>query len=305
MGGAPSNQPYIGIVTVTYNSGDVVDEFIQSIRAQSWTNFRLYVVDNASRDDSLERLRTGFAGDSRYREIANANNCGIARGNNQGTSAALADGCDYVLLLNNDTVFAPDLLAGMVAEMERLGARALVPKMLYHEPSNVIWCAGGTFNPWRGYSVIHYGENEVDRGDYDQPRRIEYAPTCCMLIKKDVFSEIGLMDENYFVYMDDVDFCFRALKAGIELWYSPQTTLYHKVGSLTGGMSDFSVLNATRGKVYFIRKHAGWAIAGWLLIYQVLFLTRIFSPTYGWRRFLLLERAFREGCALKLGPERT
>ena len=74
----------------------------------------------------------------------------------------------------------------------------------------------------------------------------------------------------------------------------------HYGRKVTGGMSDFTILNSTRGKVYFIRKHAGWTSAIWLSIYQLLFLKRIFSSVYGWKRFLLLEQAFREGCALKV-----
>jgi GT2 family glycosyltransferase len=301
-----ASSPCIGVVTVTYNSGDVLDEFIQSMRAQVWTNFRLYAVDNASRDDSLAKLRVGFAEDARYVEIANPDNRGIARGNNQGIKAALADGCELILLLNNDTVFGPALFEEMAAALDEFSADAVVPKMFYHDPSHLLWCAGGTFDARRSYSVVHYGEKQPDSAEFSTPKRIDYAPTCCMLIRRRMFDRIGMMDENFFVYGDDTDFCFRAWKAGVPLWYAPKPVLYHKVGSLTGGMSDFSILNSTRGKVYFIRKHTTrLASLGWLLVYQLLFLARLFSPSYGWRRFLLLQQAFRAGCALTVPPAGT
>ena len=297
---AASVGPRIGVVTVTYNSSSVWDGFLESIQRQVGAEFTLYVVDNASRDDTVARVRRAAANDPRIVVIANPSNRGVAVGNNQGSRAALSDGCDTVLLLNNDTEFASDLFARLREQIDFLGADMLIPKMCYFEPKEMLWCTGGTFVPGQAFGVRHYGDHEIDRGQYDNARRIEYSPTCCMLIRRSVFEKIGMMDENYFVYCDDTDFCYRAWRNGISLWYTPEAVLLHKVSSLTGGHSDFTILNATRGKAYFIRKHLGIAKFFWLASYQLLFFSRILSPGYGWKRYRLLQKAFWEAMALPL-----
>lgn len=264
----------IGAVTVTFNSATVLDEFMESTLAQSHSDFVLYVIDNASTDETLKIL-TKYQ-DPRIVLIANPDNRGVAEGNNQGIERALADGCDEILLINNDTRFETGLFATMLAARARHGADMLVPKMMYHDPENLIWCAGGKFDSLRACKTVHFGDLEVDRGQYDTAQRISYAPTCCMLIKSEVFARLGLMDKNYFVYFDDTDFCMRAKEQGVSLWYDPVGVLYHKVSSLTGGeTSDFTIRICTRNKVYFILKHYSAPVAlFWLFVYQLQFIGR-------------------------------
>ena len=102
----------VGVVTVTYNSQQVLPDFFASLWSQTHTNFVLYAVDNASSDDSVQLVRA--EADERIRLIENASNVGVAAGNNIGITAARNDGCEYVLLLNNDTVFSGSLLANPV-----------------------------------------------------------------------------------------------------------------------------------------------------------------------------------------------
>jgi GT2 family glycosyltransferase len=290
----------VGLVTVTYNSASVIDGFMSSVIGQAWSDWKLYVIDNASTDDGVARVRRDGLTDDRIVLIENPKNRGVAAGNNRGIVAALADRCEKVLLINNDVEFGPDLIGGMVAAMARYGAAMMVPKIRFYDHPDKIWCAGGTFNRRRAFSTVHFGEGETDRGQFETAKRIDYAPTCCMMIDRAVFDQIGMMDENYFVYYDDTDFCFRALSAGIPFWYVPSPVLFHKVSSLTGGMSDFSVLNATRGKVYFIRKHFPRWAGTWIALYQILFFTRLFRSNYGLARYRLLRRALAEAMVLIL-----
>lgn len=293
----------IGIVTVTFNSEPVIEEFLDSIAIQTHSDYLMYVVDNASKDKSVGLVRERMGNDPRCIVIANERNLGIAVGNNIGIERALADGCSHVLLLNNDTTFGSDLLSGLLAASGKLNAPMLVPKITFADPSDTLWCAGGRFIPLRGYATEHCGEGEKDSGQYDTARTIEYAPTCCMLIRRQVFEEIGLMDERYFVYYDDVDFCFRALRQGVKLWYSPMPTLAHKVSSLTGGsFSTFSVTQLTRGKVIFMRKHFKQPLRSALLaLYQVFICRRMFSSAYGGlKSFRISQAAFMDGLRVNL-----
>jgi GT2 family glycosyltransferase len=258
----------VGVVTVTFNSAKVLPDFLRCIAQQSHKDFLLYAVDNASTDDSIEILRA-FP-DERLRIIANSENKGVAEGNNQGIQAALESGCRSVLLINNDTEFGPEVMAQLLQALDDNRVDMCCPKMLYFDEPNRIWAAGGEFQPWFGYRVIHLGEGEMDSGQYDQGRLVTYTPTCCVLIRKKVFDTIGLMDSRYFVYADDTDFMFRAMRRGLALWYFPECRLWHKVSSLTGGDSTpFAIRYMTRNRIYFYRKNfSRLAALLWILFYR-------------------------------------
>jgi hypothetical protein len=288
----------LGVVTVTFNSAGVVDGFMASMLSQTYGNFELYVIDNASKDQTLSMLSQ--YSDSRLTVVPNENNVGVAEGNNQGITLALRAECEFVLLINNDTEFGDGLISLMVEALESRNAEMLVPKIMFFEPKSVIWCAGGFFRPWRGLSTGHYGEGEPDRGQYNDARRIEYAPTCCMLIKAAVFEKVGLMDPRYFVYFDDTDFCWRARELDVRFWYEPRGILYHKVSSLTGGSeSDFAIKYATRNKVYFVLKNLGVLRTAYCLaIYQLVFLAKFVFGHDSKRVYLMKQRSYFRGIHL-------
>jgi GT2 family glycosyltransferase len=250
----------VGIVTVTYNSAEVLPDFLRSLWSQTHHNFVLYAVDNASKDSTLEQLRAEQ--DQRLKIKAGSSNLGVAEGNNVGIRVALEEGCDAVLLINNDVAFPPDLISTMLESQQVHGSDMVAPKMMYYEPSNIIWWAGGHFQRVLGYRAVHEGLDQLDLGQRDTAIRAEYSPTCCVLIRREVFAKIGMMDAKYFVYCDDTDFMLRAYKAGLVLYYEPATTLYHKVSSLTKSSdSQFMVHLLARNRVYFWLKHVGRPLA--------------------------------------------
>jgi GT2 family glycosyltransferase len=269
----------VGVVTVTFNSGTVLRGFMDSLLKQEHTEFVLYVVDNASSDHTLKVLSEYR--DSRIVVVRNDTNVGVAEGNNIGIRAAIRDGCTSVLLINNDTVFDSDLLAKLAEGLRKHGCGMIVPKILFFDQPDRIWSAGGYFSALRGSSG-HFGHGEKDEGKFDQPRAVNYNPTCCMLIEREAFDRVGLMDANYFVYCDDTDFCWRAHRAGIKLFYLPSARLLHKVASLTGGSeSEFSIRYGVRNRVYFLLKNLSfWKNVFYLPTYQVYILVK----------YLLLQR---------------
>jgi GT2 family glycosyltransferase len=266
----------IGVVTVTYNSSSVLPEFIHSLEQQTHRDFLLYVVDNASRDDSRDQLERW--GDPRLILISNQENLGVAAGNNQGIRAALDSGCEYVLLLNNDVVFGAELFQQLQDGLAEYRCGMTTPLIYFCEPHDVIWCAGGYFQPKLAFRNLHYAENQRDVGQCNRARAVTYAPTCCVLVHREVFSRVGLMDERYFVYSDDTDFMLRAWRAGEILWYLPEAKLWHKVNSLTGADSAFSMRYGARNRAFFIAKHVRggygvlfqWLYAGYYLLRFVL-----------------------------------
>ncbi len=263
----------VGVVTVTYNSGTVLPDFIRSIDAQTYASLMIVAVDNASKDDSVAQLRAWTH--PALTVVANQANLGVAQGNNQGIEAALAAGCEYVLLLNNDVVFGPQLISQLVLGIAEHACGMTTPLIYYADRPTVIWAAGGLFKPQVAYLSRHIGDNEEDRGQYAEPRVIDDAPTCWLLVKRQVFDTIGLMDARYFVYFDDTDFMLRALRAGVVTYYRPEPKLWHKVSSLTGFESPFAQRYMARNRAFFIRKHLGfWAISAYTVIYRTYYLVR-------------------------------
>ena len=252
----------IGVVTVTYNSDKVLQPFLSDLFAQSFHNFNLYVIDNASEDKTLKILDD--LNDNRVNQIRNHSNIGVAAANNIGIKKALEDKCSHILILNNDIEFSNSLFKDMLVSIKKENCSMMTPKIMYHSDKDIIWYAGGGFKKSNGYLPYHTGFNENIKNNNYQSLYVDYASTCCLLIKKDVFETIGYMDEKYFVYFDDTDFLFRVKKEGVhKIYYDSQITLFHKVGSLTKSLTKefersyrthFFLKQNIRNHIYFLRK---------------------------------------------------
>jgi len=252
----------IGVVTVTYNSDKVLQPFLSDLFAQSFHNFNLYVIDNASEDKTLKILDD--LNDNRVNQIRNQSNIGVAAANNIGIKKALEDKCSHILILNNDIEFSNSLFKDMLVSIKKENCSMITPKIMYHSDKDIIWYAGGGFKKSNGYLPYHTGFNENIKNNNYQSLYVDYASTCCLLIKKDVFETIGYMDEKYFVYFDDTDFLFRVKKEGVhKIYYDSQITLFHKVGSLTKSLTKefersyrthFFLKQNIRNHIYFLRK---------------------------------------------------
>jgi len=265
----------IGLVTITYNSADVLRPFLDCVWQQTHNNLVLYVVDNTSTDATLSILAKDR--DSRLKIINNSTNFGVAKANNQGIESAISDRCDQVLIINNDVEFETTLIEKLLQVQAEKSCSLVTPKMMYFDNPNHIWYAGSWFIKKKGYLPLHRGMKQLDEGQYDKIVEVEYAPTCCLLAKKKVFQDIGLMDEKYFVYFDDTDFSYRVWKdRRHKMFYYPDVKFYHKVGSLTNSFNkksekifrgDFFIQQNTKNHIYFLKKIGGlfaYAFIVWL-----------------------------------------
>jgi GT2 family glycosyltransferase len=263
---------------------------------QTHSEFSLYLIDNASSDETLITL--GNYRDSRVNIIRNRDNVGVAEGNNLGIRAALRDGCGFVLLLNNDTVFDSHLLSRLLEGLRSHDSDMVVPKIVFFDEPDRIWSAGGYFSALHG-SSRHFGFVQKDDGRFDQARAVSYNPTCCMLIKREVFDRVGLMDANYFVYFDDTDFCWRAHRAGVKLFYLPAARLKHKVSSLTGVQSSFTIRYHTRNHVYyFLKNYSRWRAFFYCPAYYLYILGEHLFILRRPKSYWVAQKAFWEGISL-------
>jgi hypothetical protein len=284
----------IGVVTVTFGSGDVLPDFFRSLDQQTFRNFMLISVDNGSTDSTVDQLH-GYQS-CEHVVIANNANLGVAAGNNQGIRAALNEGCEYVLLVNNDVVFGPELLQQLLDGLSEHHCQMTTPIMYYYDRPDVIWAAGGYFQPWLGYRCLLIGKGEQDLGQYSKPRLVEHTPTCCVLVKREVFAKVGLMDERYFVYHDDTDFMLRALKAGQRLYCLPQSKLLHKVSSLSGADSVFQVRFGTRNRAFMLVKFLGRLLSiPYAVAFRACYVLRFVAGKDDYGRLRLKQSSWTEG----------
>ncbi len=246
----------MGVVTVLFNSEDVLPGFFKSLAAQYGIRYKLYVIDNSPTDIGTTISRT-MAVEHGIDAVCTFNNAnvGVAKGNNQGIEMALADNCTHVLLANNDTEFGPPTVLDLWHSLANRSDDAVTAKIHYFEGAKLIWYGGGHINAWT-MRTPHYGDRQVDSGQFDQVQYVDYAPTCFMMLTRKVFDVVGMMDECYFVYGDDTDFVWRMHKKNLRIRFAPNVTVLHKVSTSTGGsFSPFTVYYTNRNRIYFIRKN--------------------------------------------------
>jgi GT2 family glycosyltransferase len=246
------------VVIVNWNGRRWLDACLSAVFSQTEVPELVVVVDNGSSDGSVEHLRDRWPA---VRVVALERNLGVAAGNNAGIRAALDAGASFVLLLNNDAFMRPQTLAELQRELAEAGEGTwgAVPKILYRSDPDRIWSAGGSFEWWRGLSRDR-GTGEPDRGQYDRLQDIDYANTCCLLVRAGVFGRIGMMDEAYFMYFDDSDFSARIRRGGGRIRYVPSAQVLHDVQASTGGFVDrpslFALYYTTRNRGRFITRNA-------------------------------------------------
>lgn len=243
----------VSIVIVNYNGLEHNEECINSIINSSYENIEIIIVDNQSTDGSVEMIEKLFAG--RVIVIKNEENSGFAGGTNIGISYAMNHECDYVLLLNNDTIIDKYMISCMVESSKKNDGCVISPKIYYYEPNNTIWSAGGEIKWNRGYT-IQYGMNEIDNGQYDEGKKVTFATGCCMLIPRRIIQDIGLIAEDYFLYFEDTDYCVKIQDRGYCIYYEPKACMFHKVSATTGGIeSETFIYYFSRNRLYFNKKY--------------------------------------------------
>jgi len=226
-------------------------ECVASVRKLTYPNIHIVIVDNGSTDDSVAILKQNYP---EVRVIVNATNLGFAAGNNIGIRYALSRGADYVLLLNNDTIVAPDMLENMVAAGEAVPQIGILAPKIYYYKTQKLWRAGGRRRKLT-LGATDTGIGREDDKKYNIPREIDYAFGSGMLIKREVFEQVGLFDEGYFMYYEDCDLCIRAQKRGYSLFYVPTAHMWHKVAASTGRNSPAQKYHRARSSVRFFAKN--------------------------------------------------
>jgi GT2 family glycosyltransferase len=244
--------PRLSVILVNYHGASDTLECLRSLSESTFRDCDIFVVDNASGDGLVSMIAAEF---STVIFIQNPKNVGFARGNNIAIQQALDRKADYILLLNNDTLVAPDTLQRLIDRMEGDTSIGIAgPKIYYASPSDHIWYAGGHYNVHSG-TASHIGIGEVDSALYDVPCATQYVTGCCLLARRRVYETVGLLDESFFAYLEDVDFCHRARLAGFGIVYEPTARIWHKVSRSSAWDSPVYLYLNCRNRLLMMKKY--------------------------------------------------
>lgn len=248
-----ADTPTVYTVILNWNNYKDTKNCLESLQRVTYPNLKVVVVDNASADGSGRRLEQEFR---EYRFVFNERNLGFSRGCNAGIRAALEDeACRYVLLLNNDAVVSPQLLEKAVETAEASDDIGVVGGKIFHSAdSKVLSYAGGYVSRWRGQTIVR-GFAEVDQGRYDEPCEVGFIIGALMLIKRSVLESVGLLPEEYFFGVEDLDYSLTVKLKGYKLYYVPQFVAYHVGDGSHWTWNPKYVYNGYRGKLILLQKH--------------------------------------------------
>jgi len=256
--------PRVSVVTLNWNSKDDTLECVASLKKLNYPAYDIIVVDNGSADGSVSALRASHPD---ITVIENGKNLGYGAGFDVGLAYAFAHGAEYCLILNNDTVIDPEALTEllkMALQDERIGF--VSGKVYWYGKPNTLQTTGRYNDPVMLIGP-HVGTGEVDHGQYDQVRDYDFVDDVFLLVRRQVYEQVGGYDPLFFLYFEETDWCARVRRAGFRIVYTPGAKIWHKG---TVGKSDVP-LNPQR--VYYLQR------------YEVPFMRRNATPTQ-WHAYL-------------------
>ncbi|WP_247232483.1 glycosyltransferase family 2 protein [Telluribacter sp. SYSU D00476] len=242
--------PLVSVITVNYNQPQVTAELLRSLCHITYPNVEVWVVDNASPRQGVDELIPIFP---EVHFLKSSTNLGFAGGNNLAVRQARGK---YLLFLNNDTEVPPGFLEPLVERMEADPQIGMVsPKIKYYYEDNLIQYAGSTeINPLTGRG--HFiGHRQPDDGSFSRSGQTAYVHGAAMLVSRAVLEKTGLMDDTYFLYYEELDWCARARRDGFGVWYVAESEILHKESVSTGKQSTLKVYYQTRNRILFIRRN--------------------------------------------------
>jgi GT2 family glycosyltransferase len=239
LGIAQGKFPKVSIIILNWNGWQDTLECLDSLKKITYRNYEAIIVDNASKNDSVSQIKNYLAknnppaGGNDLNFITLDSNLGFAGGNNAGVKRALKQKVDYILLLNNDTIVAPDFLDKLVEAGESDPKCGIAgPKIYFETDKNRIWFGGGYFSWFGGGRHLEY--DVIDKNPDDRKtKEVDYMTGCCFLIKRAALEKIGLMNEDFFLYYEDTEWSLRAREQGYKIIYAPSSRIWHKVSRST------------------------------------------------------------------------
>ncbi len=249
----------LSIIIVSWNTRELLAQCLDSVFSSSrLADFEVFVIDNASSDGSPVMVRERFP---QVRLIENEQNLGFARANNQAIQSSHAD---YVLLLNSDTIVKPgaiDALAEFMQAHPKAGACG--PRLLNQDGNLQLSCSPAPTLGSEFKRMFHLpgvrpdGYYPMQTWDQSLARRVDVILGACLFLRRHALDQVGLLDEEYFIYSEEVDLCHRLQSMGWELYWAPQGEVLHLGGQSTRQVSEVMFLRLYQAKLIYFRKQHG------------------------------------------------
>lgn len=243
--------PRVSIILLNWNNWPDTRECLDSLFQIKHPHYDLVVVDNGSQDDSLKKLEE-YSKLNDIVLIKNSENYGFAQGNNIGMEYALENlNPDYILLLNNDTVVDPHFLDYLIKTGEENPQNGIVGPAVYnYHHKDTISIYGGNINLYTGRTSYPHR----DTRDPGPQSEMDYLSGCCLLIKRRVIEQVGLLNPHYFLYYEDVEWCYRVKKQGYKIIYQPKAKIWHHESPTS--QNPTGVYYLTRNRLWFMKEYA-------------------------------------------------
>ena len=237
----------VSIVILSWNTKSILRDCLKSLK----DSYEIIVVDNGSTDGSPQMVQKEFP---KVRLIKNQKNLGFGAGNNQGMREAQGK---YILLLNSDTIVknkAPLKMAKFLEENHQVG---VVGCKLLNPDGSPQPSAGPFPNLWVSFIMLfaEHWLGDLVRSSFPGVKEVDWVMGAALMISRKVFTEVGPMDEGLFMYMDEVEWCYRIKKAGFKVMFYPGAEIIHLFGGSSQTGRKDPILNIYRGLLYFYRKH--------------------------------------------------
>jgi len=256
------NDLKISIIIVNWNTREFLDRCLESIetshRNDNVASSETVVVDNASVDGSLEMLEKRFPW---VNTIENLENMGFAQANNQGIGASSGE---LILLLNSDTKLHHNSISTLVSFMDLHPLAGASGAQLLNADGSLQTSCHPMLTPGREFWRLMFLDKiwpiamyPMTRWDMSNPRQVDVLKGACLMLRRSALEEIGVLDERYFMYTEEVDICYRLEQAGWESWYVPDAVVTHFGAASSSQMSEKMYLQLYRSKVQFYRKFGG------------------------------------------------
>jgi GT2 family glycosyltransferase len=219
--------PKVSIIVLNYMQWHDTIACVCSLQRCTYQNYEIVLIDNGSPNDSENQLRKQFPDLTFFQT---GNNLGYTGGINYGIKKVLQGNPEFVLVINPDTTVEPSFLDHLVAGMVGNPNAAIVGGTIFHSnDKNKIWYAGGKLLPWRG--LAHHFTSLVEGAVTPQEKfiRVTFVTGCLMLIRVSALNNIGLLDDRFFMYYDDIEYCSRAQRLGYILLYVPEAKILHNI----------------------------------------------------------------------------
>ena len=298
--------PPLAIILVNWNGLDYTLKCLDSLRSATFQDFQIIVVDNGSEMSQVAQLRKVEG----IYLIELPKNTGFTGGNNEGIGWALAQGFEFIMLLNNDTEVDPGFIEPLIQAVQQNDTGAVQPKIYNLYDRNMLWSMGGYIHKYSGKPVT-IGSYVQDDGTYNATQQVDWISGCCILTKNAVFREIGILDDKFFALCEDVDWSLRVKKAGYTLQVVPSSRIYHaesasttsKVKGKEGYRSPFRVFLNIRNHIYLLRKHRDQYYVLSAIVSQAIKISAYcgyFILRGRWQKLKATLRGFREGITMKV-----